>query len=231
MRGFERRIFSQNGEDGIIEEIFRRIGTNTKYFVEFGVETGVECNSARLARELGWQGLFIEGDPSMCADLRRNYASFPNVTCLESFVAPDSIERILDDHCVPTELDLLSIDIDGNDYWVWKAIAGWRPRLVIVEYNATKPPPERWVMTENTEHRWDHTTYFGASLASFVALGNERGYTLVGTTSNGINAFFVRSDLVLDRFPDPALLYYYSRPRYGLWGGGHRPRNGPHIAI
>lgn len=230
VRGFESRRFSQNGEDGIIEEILRRIGTDTRYFVEFGVETGVECNCAALARLQGWRGLFIEADPAMSEQLRQNYRSFPEVSCAESFVTSANIEDLLEKYRVPAQFDVLSIDIDGNDYWVWRAIHQWRPRLAVVEYNASKAPLDRWVMAENSQHQWDGTSYFGASLASLMALGRQKGYTLVGTTSNGVNAFFVRDDLIQDRFPDAALLYHYSPPRYGFWAGGHRRRNGPHVA-
>jgi len=232
LRYFEASVYSQNGEDGIIEEIFRRLKIDRGVFVEIGAEWGMECNCARLAREEGWSGYFIEGDPRVFEGLKANYRAFPNVSCINAWVTADNIEALLAAHGVPSEPQLLTIDIDGNDYWVWRSIEAWRPMVVAVEYNASYPPPQRWVMARNDEHVWKGTSYFGASLASLEALGESKGYSLVGTDSRGVNAFFVRSDLF-----DPGLFlvegaaYHYSPPRYGFFGRGHRRVNGPFEAI
>jgi hypothetical protein len=232
LRAFEKRVCSQNGEDGILAEIFHRIGTTNRYFVEFGVQTGAECNCAHLAINEKWSGLFIEAHPPYYAALAERYRSYPGVTCLHQVVTSANIERLLAAQRVPLEFELLSIDIDGNDYWVWAAIRNWRPRVVVIEYNASYPPPRRWVMKENSDHRWDGTTYFGASLASLAALGREKGYDLVGTDSNGVNAFFVRRDLIEPGpFLDAMTFYHYSPPRYGPCNGSHPPRSGPHLVI
>ena len=145
-------------------------------------------------------------------------------------VTSANIEGLLEANGVPSEFDLLSIDIDGNDYWIWAAIQRWRPRVVVIEYNASFPPPRKWVMQENHAHRWNGTNYFGASLASLTALGRAKGYTLVATDSNGVNAFFVRDELVApDRFLDPIAAYHFSPPRYGPHQGGHPPGSGPFV--
>jgi hypothetical protein len=232
LRAYERRVYSQNGEDGILEEILRRVGALRKYFVEFGVETGEQCNCARLVLEEGWNGLFIEGFPPYFEQLRERYRCRPGVHCLQAYVGSANIEQLLRGQGVPIDLDVLSIDIDGNDYWVWAAIDRWRPRVVVIEYNASHPPGKKWVMQENPEHRWDGTTYYGASLTSLTALGRQKGYTLVATNSSGVNAFFVRDDLATaDRFLDPAVHYHYSRPTYGPVLGTHPPRSGPFVDI
>lgn len=232
LRAFERRAYSQNGEDGIIEEIFRRVGAETRQFVEFGVESGAECNCARLALEEGWGGLFLEADPDHFERLAGRYRGHGGVRCARSLVTSANIERLLEENGVPRAFDLLSIDIDGNDYWVWKAIRAWRPRVVVIEYNAAYPPPRRWVMKEDPDYRWDGTTYYGASLASLTALGREKGYALVGTNSSGVNAFFVRAELATpDRFPDPVLEYHYSPPAYGVYRGTHPPGSGPYVEL
>jgi hypothetical protein len=232
LRAYERRVYSQNGEDGILEEILRRVGAPKKYFVEFGVETGEQCNCARLVLEEGWHGLFIEGFAPYFEQLRERYCSRLGVRCLQAYVSSANIETLLREQGVPIDLDVLSIDIDGNDYWVWKAIDRWRPRVVVIEYNASHPPGKKWVMQENRDHRWDGTTYYGASLTSLTALGRQKGYTLVATNSSGVNAFFVRDDLVtVDRFLDPAVHYHYSRPTYGPVLGTHPPRSGPFVEI
>ncbi len=232
LRGYERRVYSQNGEDGILQEIFRRIGTTCRYFVEIGVEDGRECNCARLALEEGWSGLFVEADARHFAGLVERYRARREVRCFYAMATSASIEPLLRSQAVPPDLDLLSIDIDGNDYWVWAAIENWRPRVVVIEYNAAHAPPRRWVMREDPDHRWDGTTYYGASLASLTALGRKKGYTLVATDSTGVNAFFVRNELVApDQFLDPVVQYYYSPLDNPNCPGGLPHRAGPFVAI
>ena len=232
LRAYEHKVFSQNGEDGIIQEILYRIGTSTRYFVEFGVESGIECNCARLALEEGWRGLFMEAADQDFERLSERYCAYPAVRCVKAIVTSQNIETLLAENEVPHDLDMLSIDIDGNDYWVWKAVKRWRPRLVIMEYNPNYPPSKKWVMAENPNHRWRGTSYFGASLASLAALGREKGYTLIGTNSCGVNSFFVRDDLVTsDRFLDPSVHYHYTAPGFGSFLGGHPPGSGPGLEM
>jgi hypothetical protein len=232
LRSYEEQVFSQNSEDGIIKEIFRRIGARHRFFVEFGAETGSECNCARLAREEGWSGVFLEQEPELATRLGENYRAWPAVRCRQVGVSSQNIEALLEAEVVPADFDLLSIDIDGNDYWVWRAVRRWQPRVVVIEYNAAYPPPVRWVMRENLEHHWDHTNYQGASLTSLVLLGREKGYTLVATDSRGVNAFFVRAELATpDRFLDTTLYYYYSPFNHPLCPDGHPPRSGPYVEV
>ena len=228
LRAFERKVYSQNGEDGILEEILRRINVRRGFFVEFGVESGIECNCARLAFEEHWAGLFIEGDANEFAKLSQRYAGRDGVQCVSAWVTSDNIEEIFDAARVPPDFDVLSIDIDGNDYWVWRAIERWKPRIVVIEYNGAFPPHKRWVMKENRAHQWQRDSYYGASLASLAALGRDKGYVLVGTNTHGVNAFFVRQDLFsYDRFLDPALLYHYSPFGFGWRFSGHPEGTGP----
>jgi hypothetical protein len=232
LRAFERRVHAQNGEDGILEEILNRIGTTTRTFVEFGVESGAECNCARLANELGWEGLFLEANDVHFKNLAVRYREYPKVRCVQAKVTTANIESLLAASDVPTEFDVLSIDIDGNDYWVWASICRWRPRVVIIEYNASYPPPRKWVMKEDQNCRWNGTNYHGASLASLTALGRVKGYTLVSTNSTGINAFFVRDELATqDKFLDPVVQYHYSPPGFGSYLGGHPPGSGPYVEV
>jgi hypothetical protein len=230
LRSFERRVYSQNGEDGLLEEIFRRIGTTDRYFVEIGSGDGRECNCARLVLEEAWCGAFVEADPTTYVRLSERYRGRENILCLHERVTSANVESLLAAHGVPRSFDLLSIDIDGNDYWVWKAIREWRARVVVIEFNASHPPPRRWVMKEDPEHRWDGTDYFGASLASLTALGRKKGYVLVTTERQGVNAFFVADELA-DEFVDPAVYFHYSPPRYGSHRGGHPPGTGPFLEM
>jgi hypothetical protein len=123
---------------------------------------------------------------------------------------------------------LLSIDIDGNDYWVWAAVRRWRPRVVVIEYNAFHLPPKRWVMQEDDAYRWAGTTHFGASLASLTALAHDKGYELVATDSRGVNAFFVLRECVRPGlFLDPLLQYHFSP----FGHPPHREASGPFVEV
>lgn len=223
------KAFSQGNEDGMIEEVFRRIGTSNRRFIEFGVEDGLECNSALLL-VTGWSGAWIEASSANARKARTHYASY-GVAVEEAMVTPELADAQMLRLSGGPELDLLSIDIDGNDYWVWKSITSIRPRLVVIEYNATLPPHISKVMAPNPTHRWDGTNYGGASLKALERLGAEKGYCLVGCTPAGVNAFFVRRDLVGDHFCAPFTAEnHYEPPRYDLSSpAGHRPGMGPWI--
>lgn len=223
---FERRITSQHGEDGILEELFKRIGATDKLFVEIGVEDGFECNAAHLVRR-GWQGIMIEGDQRQFARLQKTYARHPGVKTCQAYVDRENVARIFANLSVPERFDLLSIDIDGNDYWIWQAVQKWIPRVVVIEFNAAYPPPARWVMRYNPAHHWNGTTYHGASLASLAALGAQLGYALIGTESSGSNAFFLRrGELANSGFSELTVETAYHAPQGSLfiprlpWGFG-----------
>lgn len=231
-----RKVYSQNDEDGILEEIFRRIGVASRSFVEFGVTDGRESNTLKLLLE-GWHGLWIEANAAHCQSVRRNFVEQIDagaLELLESMVTAENIDALIGGAKVARagELDLLSIDIDGNDYYVLAAIRAVRPRVVVVEYNAKFPPPIDMVIRYDPRHAWDGTDYMGASLQALAGLGLRLGYQLVGTNITGANAFFVRSDLAGDRFFAPATPEaLYNRPRYWLTGGfvvGHRPADRPY---
>ncbi len=226
LRNFEQKTFSQNGEDGIIQEIFRRIGTTNQFFVEFGIEDGRECNTRYLMEKKGWRGLWMDGSDKNCQSARSLANSF-NTQVVNTFITAENIENLLLQANVPAELDLLSIDIDGNDYWVWKSITSFRPRVLIVEYNASYPPPLNYVMPYKSDHMFDGTRHFGASLTELVALGEQKGYKLIACDKAGVNAFFLRQDLMSDKFITKDLNYFYSCPKYGSFFFGHAKGKGP----
>jgi hypothetical protein len=196
---FEKRVTSQNGEDGVIAEILRRIGgPRDRWFVEFGAGSGDEANCVQLADAHEWSGLFIESSSGDYRALADKYGASERVRTRRATVTPDNIERLFREAEVPSEVDVLSIDIDGNDYWVWEAIRSITPRLVVVEYNANLPLDRPLVMPRDDEHEWDGTDYVGASLTAYRALGLEKGYELVHTDTTGVNAFFVHAEEVKD---------------------------------
>jgi hypothetical protein len=216
---YEFKVFSQAGEDGIISEIFNRIGTTNKFFVEFGVGNGLENNSAYLLVK-GWQGYWIEGSERFCKSIRQSFKDLianQQLTLKNTFITAANIEDLFREGNVPTELDLLSIDINGNDYWVWQAITNYRPRVVIVEYNAIYPPESSWVMQYNPSHQWKYNSHVGSSLKALEKLGHQQGYKLVGCSFSGVNAFFVREDLLADHFCSPfSAENHYEPARYFL---------------
>jgi hypothetical protein len=191
---YERRVLSQNGEDGIISELFARI-PNNRYFVEIGVEDGEQCNAALLARHCGWTGLMIEADAAQFNRLAEAYASLP-VKCIELLVDRENIAPALEAVGVPKRFDLLSIDIDGNDYYVWEATTAFSPSVVVIEYNASFGPRASCTIEYNPSHYWRKDRYYGASLTALAELGRRLGYALIGSDRRGINAFFVRRDLL-----------------------------------
>jgi hypothetical protein len=226
------KVYSQNDEDGIIAEIFRRIAMTSRTFVEFGVETGVECNSVKLLAE-GWRGLWIESNAASAAAIRREFVPFidrGNLMLQEGRVTAENINALIGQGGFSGEIDLLSIDIDGNDYWVWKAIEVVNPRVVAIEYNATLRPPMSVVVPYRADAQWDGSNYYGASLEALVRLGTAKNYRLVGCSIAGVNAFFVRADLAADRFLEPATAQeHYEPPRhyFHMLPAGHRSRPGP----
>lgn len=201
LAGHELKVFSQNGEDGVLAEIFSRIGATNQWFVEFGIGGGLEGNSVLLADVHRWSGLFIEGSPELHDQLSWKYAGIDEVSTLQALVDAENVEALFESVGVPTDLDLLSIDIDGNDYWVWQAITRFRPRVVICEYNGMIDPRQRLVQPYDPTRGWDGTEHYGASLAALDELAVTKGYRLVHTDLTGTNAFFVRDEFA-DHFAD-----------------------------
>jgi len=219
---FEQKIYSQNGEDGILQAIFEKIGTTNTFCVEFGVEDGTECNTRYLIEKKGWQFLHMDCAENLPLSIKKEKITAENVNAL------------FKKYNVPNEFDLLSIDIDSNDYWIWKAIQ-YSPRVVLVEYNAVIPSDQSKTVVYNPNARWDGTDYFGASLLALVKLGNSKGYTLIGCESCGVNAFFVRDELIERNFIAKSIeeLYRPFRPgkRLGIKHPGYPRGNKQMISV
>ena len=216
---YEYQVYSQNGEDGIIAEIFKRIGVTNKFCVEFGAQNGLANNTTCLMLK-DWTSAWIEARTDFIEQIESKFDIHirnNKLALKKAFVTAENIESLFKELNVPEEFDLLSIDIDGNDYWVWKAIKNYSPRVVVIEYNAMLLPHDERIMKYNPDHVWKGTGYFGASLQSMEILGHTKGYKLVGCNFIGVNAFFVREDLVADQFLDPFTAEnHYEPPRYYL---------------
>lgn len=228
LSGSGYKIFSQSDEDGIIAEIFRRIGTTNRRFVEFGVGDGLENNTLALLYQ-GWSGLWIDGSEKFCRTIEASYGNAiasGALALVNSFITRDNIDALIASRIEPGEIDLLSVDIDGNDAHVFSAIRCVSPRVIVFEYNAKFGADIDYCMAYDPDHMWHKSDRFGASLKHFETLLDTRGYRCVGCNLVGTNAFFVRDDLIADRFEGPFTAAAQFEPaRYELAGlsAGHPP--------
>lgn len=219
----EERIYSQNGEDGIIDYIFFMINTTNKRCIEFGIGEVVGSNTANLIINHGWSGLLMDQDSKITDSAIKYYnENFSHVfgilkhtKIINQLVTIENINSIFKDNGFSGEIDLLSIDIDGNDYWIWKAINEVNPRVLVIEYNPSFGD-ERSITVPYKENfnRFDiHPAYHGASLEALVRLAIQKGYSLVACDISGCNAFFVRNDLIKDIQCLTAKQAYYDSSR------------------
>jgi len=198
---YEFKVFSQWGEDGIIQHLIHNVPMENETFVEFGASNYLESNTRFLLINNNWSGLVMDGDPDNVSFIKSDpiYWRY-DLQAISSFITRENINQLIEGHGISGDIGLLSVDIDGNDYWVWKAIDVISPRIVVIEYNSrfgagravTIPYDEQFV-----RHQAHYSgLYFGASLKALVNLGKQKGYAFVGCCSNGVNAFFVRKDLL-----------------------------------
>lgn len=211
MRRREFGIYSQNGDDGLLLYLFSCVGTRDRTFVEFGIGRPEMCNSTNLAVHFGWSGLLIDSSARAVESARAFHARHaapgepPRVRAVRCRLTVDNIDEVLESNGMKGEIDLLSIDIDGNDYWIWRAIRAIEPRVVVIEYNATFGSDEvRIARYHETFDRFalhPSGVYHSASLPAMARLGRAKGYRLVAGESGGLNAFFVREDLAPETLP------------------------------
>ena len=204
LNAYELSIYSQNGEDGILFYLFSILGTTNRRFVEFGIGDGRQCNTANLSINFGWSGLLLEANGKQTTAAQNYYQqllgpSQQQVCIRQARVTTENINQLISINDMTGEIDLLSIDIDGNDYWVWQAITTTDPRVVVIEYNPSfgSSASVTVVYDPNFDRFAKHPTgyYHGASLAALAKLGREKGYILAGCDTSGTNAFFVRQDV------------------------------------
>lgn len=236
LTALSKSLYAQGAEEAMLQQVFERVVPRHRYCVELGASDGLRnSNTALLLREHGWQGLLIEGSDYRFAKLRANWAERAGVRLVQARVQPEDLDRVLDEAGVPYDFDLLSLDVDGNDYWLWRSLTRHRPQVVVIEYNPFYEPPQRWVMKFNPDHEWDGLTYYGASLESLYWLGKDKGYELICCDAQGNNAFFVERTLY-ERFGlqdnAPQLLYRPAMYKVRFVGKntfvtGHPYRYGP----
>jgi hypothetical protein len=217
------RVFSQYDEDGILLYLFALLGTPCRTAVEICAGDGIECNAANLIINHGWHALLFDANPENIARGRRFYARCRDTaltppTFVPAWVEPDNINALLEANGYSGEIDLLTLDLDGMDYWVWQAITSLRPRVVVTEYQGGweadrsltlpyRPQFSSWALSQG---RWGIE---GASLLALTKLGAQKGYRLVGGNRNDTNAFFVRNDLGADFLPEVSVASCLQTPR------------------
>lgn len=207
----EFKIFSQNGEDGMLLWLISKVKAPSRTFVEFGIGGGRECNTANLVLNFGWRGLMMDGSASNVKNARMffkylmPYSAYAALDIRHEFVTRENINSLIASSVAAKNADILSIDIDGNDYWVWEAIECITPRIVVMEYNSTYGPTRS--LTTPYDPAFDTYAedrlglYHGASLSALVKLGQRKGYAFVGCDSFGANAFFVKNEFAGDLTP------------------------------
>ena len=198
------QLYSQNGEDGMIAEAFRRIGTQNRVFVEIGVENGQQ-NNTRLLLEQGWTGVWVDGDAAMLAAARATFASYVDrgaLRIVEGDVGSETVNALLEGAGLPETVDFLSLDIDQNTSHAWRALR-LRARVACIEYNAALPATIALEAPYDRLQQWTGTNWYGASLKALEQIGAGKRMHLVGCDLNGVNAFFVDDSLTDGRFQPP----------------------------
>ncbi len=196
----EFKVFSQCGEDGIIQYLISRIPIPNKIFVEFGVENYTESNTRYLLINDNYTGLVIDGDKRHIEYIKDDpiyWRHELNAIC--EFITKENINTIIKDNEICGDIGIMSIDLDGNDYWIWQTIDVVSPRIVVCEYNSIFGADYALTVpyNKNFNRTYAHFSnlYFGASLKALCQLAEEKGYDFVGSNSTGSNAFFVRKDV------------------------------------
>lgn len=221
----EFRAFSQTGEDGILLYLFSILGTTNRRAVEICAGSGIECNTTNLIVNHGWEGLLFDGNAASIARGReffrqcRDTRSWPPVL-VQAWLTAENVNDLVAKHGYEGDIDLLSLDVDGIDYWLWKALTVIRPRVVILEFQdiigpdrALTVPYDPQFVSQRGKHGPD---YAGASLMAFVKLGREKGYRLVGAQRYGFNAFFVRNDVGAELLPEVPTSACFTHPRTAM---------------
>lgn len=214
------RIFSQFEEDGLLLYLDAVLALEPKIFLDIGSADGINSNCANLALNLGYTGAFIDGNPAAIARGRRYYERHPDTTLwpptfVEAFITRDNINALIAQAGLSGPIGVMSIDIDGNDYWVWEAVTAVEPAVVVIETHIEFGMRDI-VVPYDPDHVYPgrHPEYFSASPVAMVKLARRKGYRLVGANRYGFNLFFVRTGLYPDRVPEVPLEEILQHPRH-----------------
>jgi hypothetical protein len=221
----EFRNYSQNGEDGILWYVFSVIGTTTKTCVEMCAGSGQECNTSNLIINHGWTGLLFDGDERRVLRGKEFFGSHPDTFIfpprfIHSWITAENADALISDNGYRGDIDLLSLDLDGVDYWIWDAIKTVSPRVVIAEVQAIwgseKSVTVPYSPDFHAEFFKGFGIYSGASLPAFVKLAQKKGYRLIGCQRYGFNAIFLRNDVGRSVFPEVSASECFHHP-FAKW--------------
>jgi hypothetical protein len=217
--------FSQTDEDGILLYLFAVLGTTNRLCVEICAGDGIECNTANLIVNHGWHGLLVDGARENVDRAARFYAEQPETRIhpprlAQAWVTRDGVDELVRGNGFEGEIDLLSLDLDGVDYWIWEALGAVSPRVVVAEYQDILGPDRSWTVPYADDFdasRYPMTdgmpNFAGASLRAFAKLAARKGYRLVGVNRYGFNAFFVRDDVAGEIVPAVEVADCFSHPK------------------
>ncbi len=217
----EYRINSQNGEDGILWYIFSLIGKTNRRAVEICAADGMQCNTANLIINDGWEALLFDGDPANVAKGNVFYGNHPDTFThpprfVQAWIDAEGVNELVQRNGFEGEIDLLSIDLDGVDYWIWKVLTVVRPRVVVIEAQVIWGTDRAVTVPYRRDFRAEHVdgfgVYSGASLPALVKLGKEKGYRLIGAQRYGFNAFFLRDDIAPELVPEVSAAQCLTHP-------------------
>jgi len=172
-------------DEGVIEYLMSVIKPDNKYCIEFGARDGSRAHVLFLINKYKYSALLLEGDPESAEQLNINFSENDHVSTSHAFITRDNIENIFQKYDVPQSPAILLIDMDGNDYHIWKAISQYSPQAICIEYNPSYAPPEKFVIEYKEDFSWNGDDYYGASISVMVELAKEKGYELVHCSSGG----------------------------------------------
>ena len=220
---YEHQTFSQNGEDGIINEIFNRLDITKGQFIEIGTGDGSE-NNTRLLLELGWKGVWIDGSTKNLNTINSNFQNFiknEKLFACANFVDENNINSLLKKIEISKDVDLLSLDLDLTTHLVWESINYITPKVLVIEYNGFFPKNTLWQANIRGNMSWDGSINMGASLSTIIKISEEKNYKFIGTELSGTNAFFVHqslqnyfSDFLSNPSQQPARPYIVNGPAH-----------------
>lgn len=219
LKDYEFKVFSQWGEDGIIQHLIKAIEIENRTFIEFGVEDFFESNCRFLLMKDDWRGFVIDGSTSNIERLRKSYFYWRHqIDALDAFITRENINELLAKSGFEEDLGILSVDLDGNDYYILEAINFFKPRILICEYNPVFGSTRKISIPYQSDFYRTNThysnLYWGASLSAMTHIADKKGYALVGTNTASCNAFYVRKDLVNDKLHVLSVEAAYSFSNY-----------------
>jgi len=194
LNDYYRKVYSQSGEDGILEALFDKLQITNGWCCEFGAGDGKDISNTLNLREKSWSSVLIEGNPKYYNNLEslRNEKTFPMISFI-SCEPGQTLDELLSRTPIPKDFDLMSMDIDGNDLYVWESLTNYTPKVVIAEYNGNFDPSQSLTIKYDSNHRFERDDYYGATAGALTKLATKKGYSLVGYTVN-LNLIFCRNE-------------------------------------